>query len=46
MLPAGIAVDEDGRIYMVDQFFRKVDVYRPAAIGPQEGYIGARTASR
>ena len=45
MLPAGIAVDEDGRVYMVDQFFRKVDVFRPAAIGPQEGFMGARTAS-
>jgi len=31
MLPSGIAVDRaDGRVYMVDQFFRKVDVFRPA----------------
>ncbi|MBL4614006.1 MAG: hypothetical protein JKY27_03930 [Magnetovibrio sp.] len=34
MLPTGIAVDrQDGRVYMVDQFFRKVEVYRPAALG-------------
>jgi len=31
MLPSGIAVDRgDGRVYMVDQYFRKVDVFRPA----------------
>ncbi|HYH22192.1 MAG TPA: 6-bladed beta-propeller [Azospirillum sp.] len=30
MLPAGIAVDAtDGRVYVVDQFFPKVDVFRP-----------------
>jgi len=45
MLPAGIGVDEDGRVYMVDQFFRKVDIYRPASIGPDEGFMGARAAS-
>jgi hypothetical protein len=42
MLPAGLAVDEDGRVYMVDQFFRKVDVFRPASIEPDEGYLGTR----
>ena len=41
MLPAGIDVDEDGRIYMVDQFYRKVDVFRPFALAEQEGYLGA-----
>jgi len=31
MLPSGIAVDRgDGRVYMVDQYFRKVEVFRPA----------------
>ena len=31
MLPAGITVDKsDGRVYVVDQFFPKVDVFRPA----------------
>ncbi|MBX9634737.1 MAG: SMP-30/gluconolactonase/LRE family protein, partial [Magnetospirillum sp.] len=30
MLPTGIAIDPiDGRMYVVDQFFRKVDVFRP-----------------
>jgi len=40
MLPAGIAVDEDGRVYVVDQFFRKVDVFRPADITVEQGYLG------
>ena len=44
MLPAGIGVDEDGRVYMVDQFFRKVDVFRPAGIGPGEGFMGGRAS--
>jgi hypothetical protein len=44
MLPAGIAVDEDGRVYMVDQFYRKVDVFRPAELAPGDGYLGARAA--
>ena len=34
MLPAGIDVDSDGRVYVVDQFFRKVDVYRPVGAAP------------
>jgi len=38
MLPAGIAVDADGRVYFVDQFFQKVDVYRPIALGATEGF--------
>lgn len=32
MLPSGVFVDEDGRVYMVDQWFRKVDVFRPYAL--------------
>jgi DNA-binding beta-propeller fold protein YncE len=40
MLPSGIAVDEDGRVYFADQFFRKVDVYRPAALRENDGYLG------
>jgi len=40
MLPSGIDVDNDGRIYFVDQFFRKVDVYRPAEMRVEEGDIG------
>jgi hypothetical protein len=42
MLPAGIDVDEDGRVYFVDQFFRKVDVFRPAALAKGEGYLGIK----
>jgi hypothetical protein len=41
MLPAGIDVDEDGRVYMVDQFFRKVDIYRPAGLPKESGFLGA-----
>lgn len=33
MLPAGIAIDPaDGRVYVADQFFRKVEVFRPAGV--------------
>ena len=39
MLPAGLAVDEDGRIYMVDQYFRKVDVFRPVGLRPEDGWL-------
>lgn len=42
MLPSGIYVDEDGRIYMVDQWFRKIDVFRPAGLTPEGGYLGRR----
>jgi sugar lactone lactonase YvrE len=38
MLPSGIAVDSDGRVYVVDQYFRKVDVYRPAALAATAGF--------
>ena len=41
MLPAGIDVDEDGRVYMIDQYFRKLDIYRPASIKENEGFVGA-----
>jgi sugar lactone lactonase YvrE len=31
MLPTGINIDpKDGRLYVVDQFFKKVDIYRPS----------------
>lgn len=40
LLPAMITVDEDGRIYMVDQGFRKVDVFRPASLKEEEGALG------
>jgi len=39
MLPSGIAVDRgDGRVYMVDQFFRKVEVFRPADLREGAAY--------
>ena len=40
MLPAGIDVDSDGRVYMIDQYFRKVDVFRPAELDEQAGSLG------
>ena len=39
VLPSGIAVDVDTRIYVVDQFYRKVDVFRAAAT-PEEWPFG------
>jgi sugar lactone lactonase YvrE len=42
MLPSGIAVDEDGRIYFVDQWFGRVDVFRPYPLKETEGYLGKR----
>ncbi len=42
LLPAGIDVDEDGRIYFVGQFFRKVDIFRPFDLKPEQGYLGVR----
>ena len=42
MLPSGIFVDEDGRVYFVDQWLRKVDVFRPARLQPGQGYLAAK----
>lgn len=42
MLPSGIYVDEDDRVYLVDQWFRKVDIYRPAALSAGEGFLARR----
>ena len=44
MLPSGIAVDEDGRIYVVDQWFRKIDVYRPVGLTTSSGFLARRAA--
>ncbi len=41
MLPAGIDIDEDGRVYIVDQYFRKLDIYRPVGLKEGEGFLGA-----
>ena len=43
MLPSGIYVDEDGRVYMVDQWFKKIDVYRPHALNADAGFLAKRT---
>jgi hypothetical protein len=40
MLPSGVHVDEDGRVYFVGQYHRKIDVFRPANIKESEGYLG------
>jgi DNA-binding beta-propeller fold protein YncE len=40
MLPSGITVDEDDRVYFVDQWFSRVDVYRPYNKKPTDGYLG------
>ena len=42
MLPAGIFVDEDGRVYMVDQYFKKIDIFRPANLKPNEGWLSTK----
>jgi DNA-binding beta-propeller fold protein YncE len=41
LLPAGIDVDEDKRVYFVGQFYRKLDIYRPAELDTSAGYLGA-----
>lgn len=43
MLPSGIYVDEDGRVYMVDQWFKKIDVFRPADLAAEAGFLVKRT---
>lgn len=40
LLPAMVALDEDDRIYMVDQAYKKVDVFRPATLKIEEGSLG------
>lgn len=42
MLPSGIYVDEDGRIYMVDQWFKKVDIFRPYDLPADGGFLGIK----
>jgi DNA-binding beta-propeller fold protein YncE len=40
MLPSGIDVDEDGRVLMADQYFKKIEIYRPARLDTTQGYLG------
>jgi len=42
MLPSGIYVDEDGRVYMVDQWFKKIDIFRPYSLSAESGFLGRR----
>lgn len=44
MLPSGIFVDEDRRVYMVDQWFRKIDIFRPYALPKGSGYFTKKVA--
>ncbi|WP_310448744.1 6-bladed beta-propeller [Sulfuritalea sp.] len=41
MLPSGITVDENDRVYFVDQWFSRVDVFRPYAMKPTDGFLGS-----
>jgi DNA-binding beta-propeller fold protein YncE len=34
MMPSGIDIDEDGRIYFVDQWYGKIDIFRPSPAAP------------
>lgn len=45
ILPSGIAVDDDGRIFFVDQWFAKVDVFRPYKLAANEGFLVRQQAS-
>ncbi|MBF0421161.1 MAG: hypothetical protein HQL78_13475 [Magnetococcales bacterium] len=40
LLPAMITVDEDGRVYIVDQGYHKVDIYRPISLNTKDGFLG------
>jgi DNA-binding beta-propeller fold protein YncE len=41
-LPSGIEVDEDGRVLMVDQYHKKIDIFRPANLEQADGYMGLK----
>lgn len=38
-LLSGVGVDSDGRVYVCDEYFRRVDVFRPASLGAKEGFV-------
>jgi sugar lactone lactonase YvrE len=44
-LLSGVGVDSDGRVYVCDEYFRRVDVFRPATMKPREGFVAAPAAS-
>lgn len=46
MLPSGIYVDEDGRVYFVDQWYKKLDIYRPIKLKENEGWAVYRPSAK
>jgi sugar lactone lactonase YvrE len=46
MLPSGIYVDDDGRVYLVDQWFRKVEVFRPVTLAEGQGALVRRAPAK
>ena len=40
-LMSGVAADADGRVYVADEYFRRVDVFRPASLKANEGFVAA-----
>lgn len=40
-LLSGVGVDTDGRIYVADEFFRRVDVFRPVSLQSRDGFVPA-----
>jgi DNA-binding beta-propeller fold protein YncE len=40
-LLSGVGVDSDGRLYVADEFFRRVDVFRPVSMKPRDGFVPA-----
>jgi DNA-binding beta-propeller fold protein YncE len=43
-LLSGVGVDLDGRVYVADEFFRRVDVFRPALLKAKDGFVAAADA--
>lgn len=38
-LLSGVGVDGDGRLYVADEFFRRVDVFRPVSMKAADGFV-------
>lgn len=45
ILPSGIAIDEDGRIFFIDQWFSKLDIYRPYSLPADQGFLVHRPST-
>lgn len=39
ILPSGIAIDDDGRVFFVDQWFSKIDIFRPYDLPADQGNL-------